>query len=280
MEERKNNSVVTAVIITVLVMVVLGLIGFIVYDRVINKTDEPKTEENNNVEENNDVIVDYDLDKAKELVDKYYYNWGGIDVTFNNMDENDKMIVAYRKLTKSDFKNANCGFLYANSDKIINQDAGGYYMNVMNNEHVCNEYSETVEYETINSIYNELFVGDMPKKAFGAGFEAIDFIESENKFVTLDFYGGGDWPENIPMYDVLSAKLINDNELIVEVGYTLFMIDAINNVYSPDFDKNIKYNSVDDVEEDFFRKNADKVKVLKFNFVKENDKFVLNNMEA
>lgn len=63
MEERKNNSVVMAVIITILVMVVLGLIGFIVYDKVINKTNEPNMEENNNESSNENK----DTDGVKEI---------------------------------------------------------------------------------------------------------------------------------------------------------------------------------------------------------------------
>lgn len=51
MEERNNNTGLI-VLITVLIMLVLGLVGFIVYDKVINKTNEPNTGENNKVENN------------------------------------------------------------------------------------------------------------------------------------------------------------------------------------------------------------------------------------
>ena len=49
MEERKNNTGLV-VLVTVLVMLVLGMGGFIVYDKVINKTNEPSTGENNKVD--------------------------------------------------------------------------------------------------------------------------------------------------------------------------------------------------------------------------------------
>lgn len=51
MEER-NNNVVTAVIITLMAVAIIGLVGFIVYDKVINKTNEPNSEENNKVDNN------------------------------------------------------------------------------------------------------------------------------------------------------------------------------------------------------------------------------------
>ncbi|MBE6151717.1 MAG: hypothetical protein E7165_00165 [Firmicutes bacterium] len=44
--ERKNR--VLTVIVTVLMLVIFGLVGFIIYDKVINKTNEPNIEDNNN----------------------------------------------------------------------------------------------------------------------------------------------------------------------------------------------------------------------------------------
>lgn len=60
MEERKNNTGLV-VLTTVLVMLVLGMGAFIIYDKVINKTNEPNSEENNKVDNNdsND-ITEYD----------------------------------------------------------------------------------------------------------------------------------------------------------------------------------------------------------------------------
>lgn len=52
MEERKNNTGLV-VLITVLVMLVLGMGAFIIYDKVINKTNELNSEENNKVDNNN-----------------------------------------------------------------------------------------------------------------------------------------------------------------------------------------------------------------------------------
>lgn len=163
MEERKNNSVVMAVIITVLVMIVLGLVGFIFYDKIINKTNEPNIEENNNDEQNKDVVVDYNLSDAKKLVDKYYYNYRGMETTFQKMSENDKMFIAYTKLNKSDFGVANCERLYAGNKN----DAGGYYVDVLGNEYACNnEYSKIISYDLINAVYQDLFGSsvNIPKK--------------------------------------------------------------------------------------------------------------------
>lgn len=283
MEERKNNNVVIAVVITVLVMIVLGLVGFIVYDKVITKTDEPSTGEHNKVENNEqekeEVVVDYNLSDAKKLVDKYYYNYRGMETTFQKMSENDKMFIAYTKLNESDFGTAKCEKLYAGNKN----DAGGYYVDVLGNEYACNnDYSKTIAYDLINSAYQELFGSsvNIPKKSFAIGWEAVGYTQNTNEFVDLEFYGGGDWPEPQPKYEVLSAKLINDNELVVEVGYVVFTVDVERELYYADFDKNITYTDINKIEEDFFTKNADKVKVLKFNFTKENNKFVLNNMEA
>ena len=46
-EEKKSNNTVIAVVITILVMLVIGLGGFIGYDKLINKTDTESTTTNN-----------------------------------------------------------------------------------------------------------------------------------------------------------------------------------------------------------------------------------------
>lgn len=66
MEERKNNTGLV-VLVTVLVMLVLGLGGFIVYDKVINNTNEPNSGENNDVENNDsNENIDNEVEENKQ----------------------------------------------------------------------------------------------------------------------------------------------------------------------------------------------------------------------
>ncbi len=66
MEERKNNNTGLIVLVTVLVMLVLGLVGFIVYDKILKDANEPNVEENNN-EETNNKLDESDLDEKETI---------------------------------------------------------------------------------------------------------------------------------------------------------------------------------------------------------------------
>ena len=78
MEERRSSTGI-AVLITVLVMLVLGLGGFIVYDKVLNKKEEPQIKEEDNkvkVEDKNNNTTVEEEPKIKNLSDdeKVKYN--------------------------------------------------------------------------------------------------------------------------------------------------------------------------------------------------------------
>ena len=88
MEERKNN-IGLIVLITVLVVLVLGMGAFIIYDKVINKINEPNTEENSNNEGSTNTTRVVDIEKIKAEVSKV--------MSFDKTNED----FNYLKLTKS-----------------------------------------------------------------------------------------------------------------------------------------------------------------------------------
>lgn len=75
MEEKRSSTGMT-VLITVLVMLVLGLGGFIIYDKVLNKKDEPQIKEDNKVEDKNNNTTVEEEPKIKNLSndEKVKYN--------------------------------------------------------------------------------------------------------------------------------------------------------------------------------------------------------------
>lgn len=75
MEEKRSSTGMT-VLITVLVMLVLGLGGFIIYDKVLNKKDEPQIKEDNKVEDKNNNTTVEEEPKVKNLSndEKVKYN--------------------------------------------------------------------------------------------------------------------------------------------------------------------------------------------------------------
>lgn len=66
--EKRNNSVIIAVIITVLVMIILGLVAFIVLDKSSNKENKPNIEENK--KDNEEQKENYDYAKITEEVNR------------------------------------------------------------------------------------------------------------------------------------------------------------------------------------------------------------------
>ena len=90
MEERKNSTGLI-VLITVLVMLVLGMGAFIVYDNVMNNTNEPNTGENSNNENgsNTNTTQVVAIEKIKAEVSKV--------MSFDKLNED----FNYLKLTKS-----------------------------------------------------------------------------------------------------------------------------------------------------------------------------------
>ena len=278
MEER-NNNVVIAVIMTLMVVTILGLVGFIVYDKVINKTNEPSTGENNSDEQNKDVVVDYDLVDAKELVDQYYMEFSGFSkTTFDEFDEAAKICIAQKHINENMKKTVDCNKVYG-KDKYDVENLNGS---------CWTDSTKSVSYDEFNKVYKSLFVGNLEKKDNAKTPCVMDYNEENNEFILLNFLGGGD-SSDVYMYDVLSAKLTNENQLTVEVGYVMFTCQNTdgsvdNESCTPDFDKNINYvrNQIikNGFEQQFIKQYSNEVTVLKFNFTKENDKFVLNNMEA
>lgn len=78
MEERNKNSALMAAVITLMAVAILGLVGFIVYDKIFKDANEPNVEENNNEEDN--IEVNDGTETAKEeyknlsTEDKVNYN--------------------------------------------------------------------------------------------------------------------------------------------------------------------------------------------------------------
>lgn len=262
MEERKNNTGLI-VLITVLVMLVLGMGAFIIYDKVINKINEPNSEENNN---DKITYTDYDLESAKTLIAKYYIRDRGVS-TFDKMDDNDKALIAFHKLNDSSFNTATCQSIYGKNEYWYKDTFMG-----------CQSPYDvrTFDYEIINKEYQKLFGNNENLKK--QDFENMEYINDKNIFVELMYFAGGDaiWPHI--MYDVLSAKLSSEDKLIINVGYVKFDVDTEKEeIYSPSFDSTITYKDVDDIESSFITDYSDKVTKLEFVFEKENGNFVLKS---
>ena len=130
MEKKSNAGVI--VLIVVLLLVSLGLVGFIVYHKVLNKP-EDKIEENINTEE-----------KTEEIKE-------------NQIDINDRYVIAVNNTTSANSEPwieaylVDDGYLYYQSSIMENTDA---YIYDLPNEQKMNKYTEINNIKRIKGINN------------------------------------------------------------------------------------------------------------------------------
>ncbi len=130
MEKKSNAGVI--VLIVVLLLVSLGLVGFIVYHKVLNKP-EDKIEENINTEE-----------KTEEIKE-------------NQIDINDRYVIAVNNTTSANSEPwieaylVDDGYLYYQSSIMENTDA---YIYDLPNEQKMNKYTEMNNIKRIKGINN------------------------------------------------------------------------------------------------------------------------------
>ena len=142
-----------------------------------------------------------------------------------------------------------------------------------------------IQYDEINNIYKSLFGTDqnIPKKDITNGLMGNFYYDEEkNIFIEAEYNGGG-MNYNFNFYTVKSAQ-ISSNELIIKVGYAVADFNHDNSTYQIELqNKKITYKQEeaqrDDFQEDFIAEYEDNMNVYTFTFVKDNDSYVLKNIE-
>jgi len=172
------------IIIILLLVVILGLGGYLVYDKIakINNEEEVKL----NIEEEA-----YDLTLAKELVDKYYNSYV-VGSTFDNMSALDMLKNAFWK-TKQDYT---CNELYVEDKRatVYEKDYLGepvsYTVKIDDNiVSICGEGSHIVSYDSMNETYKKLYGKqlEVEKKQFGSHPTFIYYDCENDVFLYLCF---------------------------------------------------------------------------------------------
>ena len=266
--KERNNNTGLVVLITVLVMLVLGMGAFIIYDKVINKTNEPNSEENNKVDNNETITyTNYDLEEAKKLVDKYYvlYDDG---TSFDNMSNEDKNAIAFTQIGASSLKEVSCKSLYGKDSYELENSVLG-----------CQSNTEVIDYNILNNEYHKMFGNN--NDAAKVGFEKqyhFDYVSTTNQFAKLECFGTCGSPFGImAIYDVLTAKIDSDDNLIINVGYDLFSFNPDSEKYISKYDSSTVIDSSSDLNDNYIKQNPDKVYEITFTFEKENGDFVLKS---
>ena len=223
----KKNIIITALI---LLVVVLG--ELIIWNKIVIPNE----------------VSDYDLVKAKKLVDKFYtdnYIVSG-NIFKDGMTERYKISMAFNS-AKDKIREFACEDLYKEKKK----DDDGI---VLGNGTYCDGTVNTILYADLEKSYKNLFgkKAVLGKKTVGI----FNYVEEENVFAYLSCRCGGiDLTTYI--YDVKDAKL-KGSDLTINVYY---------------YEYETEEENVDTKK--FIEENRDKMSIYEMDFVKEGKEFKL-----
>lgn len=268
------------IFITILAILVLGLGGYLVYDKVFDNGVKEEVKDESSKQESKE----FDLAEAKKLVDKYtlgFIYWPGIFEETLSEEEKINIAINYTNSTKVEYT---CKEAFPN-DK---DDHGQFIVQVDDFSATCYEmmegdayYNKVYSYESVNETYKELFGDkkDAPKRVVSAGFNRYAYSEKYDAYFTLSCECGGA-PTQDSYYDVASAIETNDT-LEVIVNYIKFVFTEWDKKYSvsQNYNINVSAENVHDVTDEQIKglydraiKELDKDEIQKYKFTfKKND---------
>lgn len=218
------------IIISVIMLILVILCEFLIWDKIVVPSE----------------VRDYDLVKAKELVDKFYTDNYIIssNVFKEGMTEKYKISMAFNESNK--VKEYECSEIY----KDTTSDSEGI---VVGDGTFCDGKVKGLQYADLEKAYKDLFGKEAKLAKRGIGI--IDYINDENLFVFLSCRCGGvDLTKYI--YDVKDAS-IKGSDLTINVYYA-----------------ELEEEEEIDVKK-YINENKDKMSIYQMDFVKEGKKFKL-----
>ena len=223
----KKNIIISVII---LLLIILG--EYLIWDKIVVPSE----------------VRDYDLVKAKELVDKFYTDDYIVssNIFKDGMTERYKLSMAFNA-AKDKQREVECSELYKDKET-------DYEGIVVGNGTYCDGKVKTILYADLEKAYKGLFGNDskLLKKSVGI----IDYVDDENVFAFLSCRCGGvDLKKYI--YEVKDAT-IKGSELTINVYYA--------EVEEPEEDFN---------EKEYIKSNKDTMSVYTMTFEKENKVFKL-----
>ena len=267
------------VIIVILGIIILGLSGYLVYDKVLLDSGN-KLVDNNAQEEKEE---SYDLEAAKKLIDKYY----AIDIDESdifNEGYTDRIMkyLAVQNVAIKDIGGINCNTLYSNNEIRWDSD----YKVILDNGKITycpvRGAAETISYDVLSESYKKLFGNDkkLSKGDFNYSLNEYDYNETKDIFVIMAAPKGLDEITKT-IYDIQSALKIK-NKLIIKVGMAQLNLDG-SYWKTTVSGLEITYSSEDvydypSFREDFLNKYLDKLDTYTFTFFEEDGIYKLEGM--
>ena len=228
---KKNTAIV------ILVIIVLGLVGYIVYDKItaesrykclIDDSEKAETVENKNLDINDDIVVE--LFNTFRIDNACYKK----NISFDKNTE--RLRLAYESIQSSIFETKQC------SDIGVTTGENGSFCGSLHEPNIMNAYiqggqalenalqsnmTKTISSKAIEAKYKKLFGADSTYKteSFGIGPTDADpvcfymnYIDNKDLYAEFTCEGGGTCA--LGKQEIVSAKL-NDGTITMETKYTL-----------------------------------------------------------
>lgn len=282
--EKNNKGLMVLVII--LSLLVVGLFGYIVYDKVIdveednNKVSDNKEEDNNKVADNDNINFDLARGYINDLIDLGTYDLFD-RLSEEGLSDNVKLSMA---LSGSDnfVQSYTCGEAFTS-----NYAEGNEYRPVGHERWACSVINKepvySIEYDSVNFVYKSLFgnIGDVPKKIEYCSNTMCDYSTKTNSYVRLIMQASG-LPFYSYYYNVKNVE-VNDNELKIKISYLTYTNIYIISEETFDIsyylnDKVYEVNNKADIKKAYYD-NEKTLPSLTFVFEKENQDYILKSVE-
>ena len=272
---KKNNPILIVIIFFLLVIIIGG--GVFVYIKYIatpnNKNTANKTTEETKKEEVTE--KDYDKDKAKELVDKYYYvgDSPSKNLFTDEMTSSQKKSIAAKNIAQSKVQIITCEGLDG-----FTKDATGVCRN--NDNSSITTDGKMISYEDLNKEYKYLFgeKEEIEKQDFEVLLTIWKYQSNEDSFIAYNKVGGFISGPYFTTYGVQSAK-VNGENLVVNVGYIYAAAETTATIG----DEEVTFKEADILkdtfEKEFLDKYLDKLDTYEFTFKYEDDHYIYVDMK-
>lgn len=264
MKERKFNYIP---FIIILILLIMGLSGYIVYDKFLSNNSEP-IENNNNNDENNDINkddginLDLSSDLVKDLSSKVigsahsYYFYKRDKIIIEDEPMSFKLSLASELVEPKslgwDCQNDKEGIIYIDEGSLKN----AYY----------EIFGSNIKYEKVSSFYKSIC-------------ETVEFnwSSTNNRYEAKGVCGCGGGPIDGFVTQLAYAKKVKDNketkiELYEYFALSIWEDEESKYKYYSDYNKtNFIGLDVHNSKIDFFNKYSEQLGLYKYTFVQDNN---------
>lgn len=230
---KKNKKL--KIICIVLSLIIVLLVGYIVLLKVNYKTEQPK-EDQDDIVENLPEEKKYDLKKAELLLEEFGFNRRVGCKTVLQQAYNDafKSIVVLEKMSEDKIYEEKCDNLF--SEDVLEEDPEPMYKG---NIGVCKKGKtvELITYNDANAMYKKMYGEDMPTTHVSLlsdnslDYALYEYLYDRDMFVKLDLYGVGGSCVSHHIREIKSAVQIEDTIKITVYDFETGYFEIDNGVY-------------------------------------------------